>query len=57
MYMLGAMVALMIVFFGGVSPDVLKHEGARWNNDAAKAAVAKGLAEKPEHEHEHGAEH
>ena len=53
MYMLGAMVTIMLLMFGGVSPDVLKHEGARWNNDAAKAAVEKGLREdKAESEHE-----
>src|SRR3954462_5499013 len=32
MYMLGAMLTLMMIMFGGISPDVLKHEGARWNN-------------------------
>ena len=52
MYILGAMVTLMLLMFGGISPDVLKHEGARWNNDAAKAAVTKGMNEKPEHEAE-----
>jgi caa(3)-type oxidase subunit IV len=29
-YILGFMLALMLVFFGGVAPDVLKHEGLRW---------------------------
>ena len=49
MYMLGAMVTLMLLMFGGISPDVLKHDGARWNNDAAKAATVRGLKEKPSH--------
>jgi len=29
-YILGFMLALMLVFFGGVAPDVLEHEGLRW---------------------------
>ena len=30
-YILGFMLALMLVFFGGVSPDVSRHEGLRWS--------------------------
>ena len=57
-YMLGAMLTLMLLMFGGISPDVLKHEGARWNNDAAKASVAAGLREDAEAAAEHkGGEH
>lgn len=51
-YILGAMITLMLLMFGGVAPDILKHEGARWSNDAAKAVVEKGLHEKPQHEAE-----
>ena len=29
-YILGFMLALMLVFFGGVAPDVLRDEGLRW---------------------------
>jgi caa(3)-type oxidase subunit IV len=29
-YILGFMVALMLVFFGGVAPDVSRAEGLRW---------------------------
>jgi len=29
-YILGFMLALMLVFFGGVAPDVLTHEGLQW---------------------------
>lgn len=39
------MIAFMIVFFGGTSPDVMKHEGQRWTNTAAQDTVTKGLAE------------
>ena len=44
-YMLVAMIALMALFVGGVSPDVMKHEGLRWENSAARSAVEKGLEE------------
>ncbi len=63
-YMVVTMLVLMAIFVGGVSPDVLKHEGAReggpnnpahWENVAANAWVAKGLKEAPPEEGEHGA--
>src|SRR3954451_20905548 len=44
-YILGSMLFLMTVFVAGVAPDILKHDGTRWSNEAAKAVVAKGLAE------------
>ena len=37
------MLAFMLVFVGGVSPDVMKHEGQRWTNDAAKKVVDEGM--------------
>lgn len=43
---IGYLVLTMLLFFalfvGGTSPDVMKHEGLNWNNDAAKAAVVRG---------------
>lgn len=51
-YLLVAMVALVLLFVGGTSADVMKHDGARWENTAAKSAVEKGLAEG-----EHGGHH
>jgi caa(3)-type oxidase subunit IV len=54
-YMVVTMLVLMAIFVGGVSPDVLKHDGDRWSNDAAKAWVAKGLKEAPPEEGESGA--
>ncbi len=51
-YMLGAMLTIMLLMFGAIAPDVLKHEGARWSNDAAKASVEKGLAHAKAHEGE-----
>ena len=44
-YMLVAMGALMALFVGGVSPDVMKHDGQRWENSAARSVVEKGLQE------------
>lgn len=43
-YLLVAMLALMLIMMGGVSPDVLKHDGVRWENVEAKAAVERGEA-------------
>lgn len=43
-FLLLTMLAFMLVFVGGVSPDVMKHEGQRWTNDAAKKVVDDGLA-------------
>jgi len=44
-YLLLAMVTLVLLFVGAVSPDVMKHDGRRWENTAAKSAVEKGLQE------------
>ncbi len=33
-------VALMVLLFGAVAPDVMKHEGRNWTNDAAAAQGA-----------------
>jgi caa(3)-type oxidase subunit IV len=41
-YLMVTMLLLMAVFVGGVSPDVLKHEGLHWENVAAKESVIKG---------------
>ncbi len=40
---LAASVLLLALFWGGVAPDVQLHEGRMWENDAAKAAVARGI--------------
>lgn len=44
-FLMLTMLAFMLVFVAGVSPDVMKHAGQRWTNDAAEAVVKKGLAE------------
>ena len=38
-YILGFMLALMLVFFGGVAPDVLEHEGLRWEKTYVEPAT------------------
>ena len=47
-YMLGTMLAFMFLFVAGVAPDVLRHEGQRWENQAAQAEVERALAAEAE---------
>ncbi|HSW28967.1 MAG TPA: c-type cytochrome [Longimicrobiales bacterium] len=42
-WMLSTSVVLMFLLFAGVAPDVMKHEGSGWINDAALAATARGI--------------
>jgi len=44
-YLLAAMLALMLLFFAGVAPDVMRHDGQNWENVAAKDEVKRGLEE------------
>ncbi|MFO0597815.1 MAG: cytochrome C oxidase subunit IV family protein [Myxococcaceae bacterium] len=55
-FLMLTMLAFMLVFVGGVSPDVMKHEGQRWSNDAAKKVVEDGLMEEKSGEEHHGGE-
>jgi caa(3)-type oxidase subunit IV len=43
-YMLVTSLMFMLLFFAAVSPDVLNHNGMRWENLAAKQSVISGLA-------------
>ena len=43
-YLGATCLALMVLFFGAVAPDVMKHDGNNWENLAAEAEVARGLA-------------
>jgi len=58
-YMLGTMLALMALMVGAMSPDVMKHEGARWENTAAKESVKRGMLLHPgaHHDEKAGTEH
>lgn len=42
--MLLTALALMLLMFAGVAPDVLNHKGTNWVNKAANDAVERGLA-------------
>jgi caa(3)-type oxidase subunit IV len=49
-YLLLAMVAFIVVMFAGVAPDVMRHDGHQWSNDAAKSAGQAGvIASEPAH--------
>ncbi len=42
-WMLATSLMLMFLFFAGVAPDVMRHEGTNWENVAAKEAVERGV--------------
>lgn len=42
-YLLITMVALMLLFFAGVAPDVMRHEGVNWQNVAAEQEIDRAL--------------
>ena len=56
-YFLATCLAFMMVFFAGVAPDVMEHEGANWENVAAKKATADALAAQAAGHGAHGAAH
>ena len=60
-YFLITALAFMVLFFAGVAPDVMNHEGSNWVNHAAKAEVARGMAAGSGHHGDdhgaHGGEH
>ena len=41
-YLLVTFLALMVILFSAVAPDVMKHSGEHWENNAAKQAVESG---------------
>jgi caa(3)-type oxidase subunit IV len=38
-WILVAMIAFMVVMFGGVAPDVMKHTGHHWDKDYVEPAL------------------
>lgn len=56
-YILATCLAFMLVFFAGTAPDVMEHEGARWENVSAKAETARALAEQAARGGGHGGGH
>jgi caa(3)-type oxidase subunit IV len=54
-YFLVVALGLMLVFYFGAAPDVMKHEGTNWKNVAAQHEVARGLeSAKTDPHHAHG---
>ena len=53
-YILTSSLVFMVLFFAAVAPDVMYHEGAGWENVAAKKAVIDGLAEGEAGHGDHG---
>ena len=44
-YLLVTMLMLMLLFFAGTSPDVMRHEGQNWQNVAAEEEIDRALKE------------
>ena len=42
-YMLATMLMFMLLFFAGVAPDVMKHQGQNWENVAAEQEIERAL--------------
>lgn len=42
-YLLTTMLMLMLLFFAGVAPDVMRHKGQNWENVAAEAEIERAL--------------
>jgi len=55
-YFLITALVFMGLFFAAVAPDVMNHEGTRWENVAAKAEIQRGLAAGDGHHGEHATE-
>jgi caa(3)-type oxidase subunit IV len=44
-YILFAMIAFMVVMFGGFAPDVMRHTGERWEKTSVEPAVGHAPAQ------------
>jgi caa(3)-type oxidase subunit IV len=49
-YLLVVMIAFVVILFAGVAPDIMRHSGLHWSNDAAKQAVETGMKAGPKNE-------
>jgi caa(3)-type oxidase subunit IV len=47
-YLLITCLVFMVILFAAVSPDILKHSGRNWENNAAKQAVETRLQAAPQ---------
>ena len=46
-YLLVVMIAFVVILFAGVAPDVMRHDGLHWSNDAATQTVETGMKAAP----------
>jgi len=44
-YLMATSLLFMGLFWAGVAPDVMRHEGQNWTNDGAKKEVSQRMAE------------
>jgi caa(3)-type oxidase subunit IV len=49
-YLLVTSLVFLAILFSGVAPDVMRHQGLRWENYAAKKAVESGSQASAKHE-------
>jgi caa(3)-type oxidase subunit IV len=57
MMFVGAALTIMFLFFFAIAPDVMAHDGANWENVAAKAETARALKIIQEHAAHGGVQH
>ena len=48
LYIMVTCLVFMVLFFAGVAPDVMNHDGSNWTNQAAHTEVARGMGTKPD---------
>jgi caa(3)-type oxidase subunit IV len=53
-YLLTTTLVFVMLFYAGVSPDVMEHRGRNWENVAAKAETARAVKAHAEHPEGHG---
>jgi caa(3)-type oxidase subunit IV len=53
-YILATCLVFMVLFFAGVAPDVMEHDGDSWENLTSKRIVAEGLKAMEEEADHHG---
>jgi caa(3)-type oxidase subunit IV len=49
-YLLVTSLVFLAILFSGVAPDIMRHQGLRWDNYAAKKAVESGSQASAKHE-------
>jgi len=57
LYLLGTCLAFMLLFFTGVAPDVMKHDGNNWIKPEVQIPLSRGAAHEAEEAALHSGEH